>query len=246
MIDEVRTLYNYSDDSIHFLYKRDKVLLEKIVANMYRIEPFEQPDMILSLENRILAIEHFEFDASSFGKKGSKDKRGLAERNRKFDRLINDSNISEVPVVTTNSVSCTYSAENYINNFKSVFEKHLAKVEDYKTHLIKKNKAKHIDDIIICFFIVDTTPLGCYYQDDGIKSFIAFQVKECLDLISKAKEVDCFFFGYFDGTKNSLEFMSNCPDVVQLIKEIRMIDFRVEEFFTFNPQESRFCMKLDE
>lgn len=40
-------------------------------------------------------------------------------------------------------------------------------------------------------------------------------------------------------------FGSKCSDVVQLVKEIKMIDFKVDEFFTFSPQESRFCVKIE-
>lgn len=246
MIDEVGTLYEYSGDSIHYLYDRDRELLVKIMANMNRIEPFEQPDMILPIDDKVLAIEHFEFDASSSSKKGSLDKRKLAERNREFDKLVINTKVSKYPVVSTNSVDCTYSSENYIKNFNSVFENHLSKVAEYKIHLVTENKAKSVDDIIMCFFIVDTTPLGCYYQEDGLKTFVALQVAECLDQVSKAKEIDCFFFGYFDGVKNSMEFISNCPEVVQLVKDIRVIDFKVNEFFTFNPQESRFCVNTRE
>lgn len=246
LIDEVNIFYEYSGNSIDFLYKGDRDLLEKIIASRHRIEAFEQPDMVLLLEDKVLAIEHFEFDASSSSKKGSLDKRKLAERNREFDKLIIDSDISEEPLVVTNSVDCIYSADNYIRNFMSAFEKHLLKVSDYKTHLINENIVKHADDIIMCFFIVDTTPLGCYYEEDGPKSFIAFQVVECLELISRAKEIDCLFFGYFDGRKNSLEFISNCPEVVKLTRDIRTIDFRRDEFFTFNTKESRFCTKLND
>jgi len=246
MINEVKILNEYLGDGIDFLYNKDKDLLEKVVANIYKIEPFEHPDMILSLGEKIMAIEHFEFDASTSNKKGSLDKRKLADRNREFDKLVNDSNISAKPVVASSSIDCNYSAEDYIENFISVFGKHLAKVADYKNYLIEENKAEKIDDIIICFFIVDTTPLGCYYMENGPKSLIACQVKECLDLISKASEVDCFLFGYFDGRKNSLEFISNQPEVVNIIKEVKMIDFKVEEFFTFNPKETRYCMQIGE
>lgn len=246
MIDELRTFYEYAGNSIDFLYKEDRMLLEKIVAAGQRIVPFEQPDMILKLDDKVLAIEHFEFDASSSSKKGSFDKRKLAERNREFDNLVLNSNISDKPLVATKSVDCIYSAEHYIRNFKSVFEKHLAKVTDYKAHLLNEGIVKQVDDIIMCFFIVDTTPLGSRYLEDFPIPFIPFQVTECLELISKAKEIDCFFFGYYDGKKDSLEFISNCNEAVECVKDIRTLDFTVDEFFTFEPQEARYCMRLEE
>jgi len=240
MNDEIRKLYEYAGDSIHCVDNKDKGLLEKIAANWSRIKSFEKPDMIVQIEDKVLAIEHFEFDASSCGKKGSLDKRKLAERNRDFDKVIIESDTAEEPLIVTSSVDCLYSPDYYLDNFTSVFNNHLNKIETYNKHIINEKIVKSIDDIIMCFFIIDTTPLGCYYMDDGPKSFVAFQVKECLDLITKAKEIDCFFFGLFDGQSNSLEFIRNSPNIVQLIKGIRVLDFNHDEFFTFNPQETRF------
>lgn|GEM_PF-1864013 len=247
MTDEVRKFYEYAVNGIHFIFEGDRELLEKIVAVWKRIKPFEQPDIILMLDDKVLAIEHFEFDASSSSRKGSLDKRKLAERNREFDKLIQNSDISSEPLVLTDSIDCLYSADNYIGNFKSVFEKHLAKVAEYKSHLISENIVRQVEDIIMCFFIIDSTPLGCYYQENDLKHFEAFQVRECLELISKAKEIDCFFFGSCVGGKNSLEFISNCPEVIEFIKEkIRIIDFSEDSFFVFEPHETRFCMKVNE
>lgn len=246
MNDEVSTLFEYLRNGIHYIYQPDREILDKIATMVNKIGPFEQPDMILQLDDKVMAIEHFEFDASSSCKKGSLDKRRLADRNRAFDKLISESDISVNPLVINTSVNCTYTANDYITNFKNVFEKHCAKVSDYKAHLVTENKVKNVEDIIICFFIVDTTPLGSYYYDDGPKSLIALQVKECLELINSSKEVDCYLFGNYNGKENALEFISNCDNVVQLITDIRIIDFAEDEFFTFNPQESRYCMKLDE
>lgn len=247
MDDEIRALFEYAGDSIHCLYSRDKKLLQKIVDNLCKVEPFERPDMIVPIDEKILAIEHFEFDASSQSNKGSTDKRKLAERNREFDKLISDTCNSDELLISTTCSDCLYSPDYYIENFKRAFLNHLNKVEEYKTHLLNEQRIKTVDDIIVCFFIVDTTPLGCYYlEDGGMKSFIAFQVKECLDLISQAKEVNCFLFGQFDGKKNSLEFLSNCTEAVELIKEVRLIDFSVDEFSCFNPQETRFCVRTHE
>jgi hypothetical protein len=247
MNDEMRTLYEYAGNSIHFPFLRDKDFLEKIVLNMNNIKPFESPDMILTLGDKVLAIEHFEFDASSFNRKGSMDKRNLAERNRKFDNLIEDQSIDEETIFSTTSVECSYSSTYYIKNFKSVFANHLSKIEKYKRNLVEKSIVKNTDDIIICFFIVDTTPLGCYYLEDGApKSFYLLQVSEFIDIITKANAVDCVLFGYFNGTKNDLSFISNYPEALESIKKQNVIDFGVVDFFSFDPQETRFCTKLKE
>jgi len=243
--DEVKTLFHYAQDSIHFVNKADKEMVEQIISKIYNMEPFEKPDMILKLDDKLLAIEHFEFDASSLSRKGSLDKRKLAGRNRSFDKMIEEADVKSDPVYFTTSVNCSYTAADYILNFKTVFENHLSKVEVYKSRLISENKAKNIDDIIMCFFIVDTTPLGCYYNEDGLKSFVAIQVKECLELISSAKVVDCFFFGYFEGNKFSIEFISNSPETIQIIKKIKVLDFNEDKFFAFDPHEIRFCTQVE-
>lgn len=246
MEKEVQTLIEYARESIHCIYADDVVLLKKIAENWSSIQGFEKPDIIIPIGDKVLAIEHFEFDASSVTKKGSIDKRELATRNRKFDKLIQEQESFENPLITHGTSDCVYSAENYIKNFKANFSCHYGKIADYKTHLVYEKKVKSVSDIIMCFFVVDTTPLGCYYMEDGMKYFIAFQVNECLDIISKSKDVDCLFFGFFDGQRNSLEFLSNRIEVIEYIKTIKMLDFKVDEFMCFHPQEIRFCNKVEE
>lgn len=101
-------------------------------------------------------MEHFQFDASSSNRRGSMDKRKLAERNRDFDRIIRNRDIEEDPVVTTVSVDCIYTLNNYLKNLKIVFNNHYAKIELYKQNLVNKGIVKHVDNVIVCFFIVDT------------------------------------------------------------------------------------------
>mgnify|MGYP001386837676 CR=1 FL=1 len=163
MNDEIKTLYKYAGDSIHCINRGDKEFLEKIVDNIHSLEPFDHPDMVIRLGEKVLAIEHFEFDASSFNRKGSMDKRELAKRNREFNELINNLDVTKEPIVITTSVKCIYSLDYYIKNFKQVFKKHLIKAAEYKSCLINNGMVKQANDITICFFIVDTTPLGCYY-----------------------------------------------------------------------------------
>lgn len=242
---EVQTLIEYAGESIHCVYADDVILLKKIGENWSSMQGFEKPDIIIPIGEKLLAIEHFEFDASSVTKKGSIDKRELATRNRKFDKLIQEQDSFENPLIANGTSDCVYTSENYIKNFKASFASHYEKIADYKKHLVNEKKAKSISDIIMCFFVVDTTPLGCYYMEDNMKYFIAFQVIECLDIISKSNDVDCFFFGFFDGQRNSLEFLSNRIEVIEYIKTIRMLDFKVDEFMCFHPQEIRFCYKVE-
>lgn len=83
--DEIGILFEYARGSIHCVYHGDKDLLEKIALYISTIQPFEQPDMLITIDDKVLAIEHFQFDASNTNRNGSMDKRNLAERNRDFD-----------------------------------------------------------------------------------------------------------------------------------------------------------------
>lgn len=79
-----------------------------------------------------------------------------------------------------------------------------------------------------------------------MEPFVAVQVKECLELIKKAKGIDCLLLGYFAGNKKSLILVSNNPTAVQAVKESKVIDFNIDKFFAYEPQESRFSFKVTE
>lgn len=243
MNNELGTLYKHINGGIRFYCQKDKDFLENIVQpNINRFEPFERPDIILPLEDNIFAIEHFEFDASNLARKESTDKRQFAERGRIFNNEFNQQHIPNEPFVSNILVNTQYSHQNYINNFKNGFENHVNKIEKYKENLVEKGKSKNLEDIVICFFVEETTPLGCYYLDDENypREFTLFQVAECMDIIMAANKVNYMLFGFSHGVNNNdIAFLSNSQEARESLKKEKILDFKRDRFYTYNIREVR-------
>lgn len=125
---------------------------------------FDRPDIYVSLNDKVLAIEHFEFDASNKTRSGSRYRKEEISSRSYINEYI-ESNYSGNPLLYSEQIGCNLSSDFYIANMKSAFMHHYLKIDEYKRHLIEKGIAKSKDDIISCFFIEDVTLLGCYYID---------------------------------------------------------------------------------
>jgi hypothetical protein len=236
---ELSLLNKYLENGARYHNELDKEFLEELSVSYHEIIEFERPDLLIHLNEKLLAIEHFEFDASSKNRKGSNDKREFSERNREFDRLISET--TEFPLIQNQAVNCEYSYSNYIKNFKETFSKHLSNITDYKNNIIESGLANKEEEILICFFIEDTTPLGTYRLIDGdLISCNLFFLREYVEIISNSREIDFVLFGHYD---NQIEFMSNTEKTLKVLNENRIDDLQ-EYFFCFEPQESRFCIHI--
>ena len=85
---------------------------------------------------------------------------------------------------------------NYVTNFKKNFENHYSKLEEYNKEIrehLKDNKK----EILSCFFIVDSTPLGNYYKENSeIRPLVLFHVREFIELLNKAENLQELGMGW--------------------------------------------------
>jgi hypothetical protein len=247
MNDEIKMFYDFAQGRIDYYNPSDKDMLFEIVNNIRRLISFEKPDMVLPLEDKIMMIEHFQFDASQFKKgKGNLDKALRSQRNRDFDAFIANADYSEEPLTLTAEVGCNFKAEYYMDNLERVFNEHLAKIETYKQRLIEHNFVKNEQSIITAFLIIDTTPLGNYQMiDSWPEPFSIFQLKKFNIMLCEAEQLDYVFNGFFDGKKNRISFMSNTLESRAVFKD-EFIDFDKDEYFSYEPLETRYFAMIDD
>lgn len=234
-MDELERMHKkYININTEFILFCD-VEKEKVEEAIQKVKPFERPDIISMVDDKIIAIEHFEFDCYNRTKKGSKYKREYFIMDKKLkgemlEKLENNNEASVHGKIIENT-----SLSNYINNFKESYEEHYNKIENYNQNIIEKFSCDK-DNIINCFLIEDTTPLGVYYLDDKRKQYnlIPIKIEEILDFISERKKVKYLIFPVMIGQERKVIILENKEKYINMFKET-LPTITEDNFFTFQP-----------
>lgn len=184
----------------------------------------DNPDGYLKIDNKVIIIEHFEYDATKNNKKGSETRIELSRIKRKLNITTDENNC------VYDQMQVTHSTEQLRDNFIKVFEEHNSKINQYKQELIKDGIAKDESRIIIIFCCEDKTTFGCLGFDNEMFAFSIVDIKECLDTILKS-DVDYLLLC---NTYQNDKYMKLLPVSNELLsisknklaKDIKMIDFK--------------------
>lgn len=247
MNKEKEMFFDYAKGGIDYCNPSDKDMLLEVANNIHKLVLFEKPDMVLPIGDKVMMIEHLQFDASKFKKgKGDFDKKLRSQRNEDFDTSISKTDFSEGPLVVTEEAGCNYKAKYYMNNLERVFNEHLLKIESYKNRLIEHNFVEDEQSIVTAFLIIDTTPLGNYRMVDRVpETFTIFQLNKFNEMLGNAKSLDYVFNGFYGDGKKNVSFMSNTPESRAFFKG-DYVDFEWDEYFNFEPMETRYCAIIND
>lgn len=163
--------YNGYDKKLFDSYE----IYENVKSNIKKLKSYENPDLYIELEDKVIGIEQFEFSSYSSSKKGNKIKRKISEiDNNNYKDFINNENNKNNNYFIT-EVKTDTSKSNYENNFINTFEKHYERIEKYKENLKQFNK-----DIDIYFLICDETVEGTGIMIDGNYEFYVPTMNETI------------------------------------------------------------------
>jgi len=190
------------------LYEYQSILLN---INQYG-DNNKGPDLISIKNNKVYGIEHFEFDSTkNFHRKGSSYKRQLANIDNIVDEEIKKKNYVKnlSPLVLNQNIN------QYINNFKEIFNKHYSKIDSYLNNL---NLDYPTLEKEIWFFIEDVTPLGNTYLDYNCnpKQFQPMLSMELITLIENSTKLRCIVIA----VGHMLYIFSNEKEEINIIKNI--------------------------
>lgn len=195
--------------------------------NYTRINFRDNPDGYLKIGNKIIIIEHFEYDATKNNKKGSETRIEKSRINRKLDdKCYSLDNVKYVH----EEMNVTHSTEQLRDNFIKIFSDHNSKINQYKKALIEDGIIDDNDEVIFMFCCEDKTIFGCLGIEDQIYSFNILDIKECLDVILESKIDYLLLCNSYQNRKE----MKLAPVSKQLLEisayslasEIKMIDFK--------------------
>lgn len=174
---------------------------EELNFTLHNLIAFEKPDMYAELENKIIIIEHFEFDASKRTRKGMKGK---------LEETLLSQRIYSAPIDDTfhfDKGDYEISLEDWQDNFEYVFDSHYHKIQIYKDS-IQKTLDVNEKEIVVGFFIENQfSPIVCV--DDNLKEIPYFETVQFSNKIKNSHDLDFILFGcYYDGRPQIFYFDS--------------------------------------
>ena len=244
MVERIIEKYFQKDDTAIVYYELDQDLFNKVI-DPKNIGKYEKPDILSIFDNKIIGIEHFEFDSFKRNRKGSdfQIKHNVMENN--FQKEINEKLKDSDSVTVHGHIESTCSLDNYFNNFKHNFKEHYKKVDSY---------IKHIEDdygtdkeISICFFAEDVTPLGNYFMNRKKSSspwlLNPLYSDEIIDLLKNSPKIKYLIIGAYAMKEYKLTIIKNSEEVLNKFKKERY-KIKEEDYLSFSPQTTGFAMLI--
>lgn len=205
---------------------------------------YERPDILSMYDNKIVAIEHFEFDSYKNTRKGSNFKIQNNIIEIKMQNKIDNDLKAEKEIWIHDEIKNTSSLEQYYNNFKKVLLTHIENIPEYKEHIT--NDFGNEKDIEFWFFVEDVTPLGsyAYKREDGHPRLLLPFSKENLDILRQHKEIKGIIFGIYAMSKYKLVLMYNDDKTLDNLEKDEYFKIDDKDFMNFTPQTTGFAMLI--
>lgn len=240
--DDLKKLFNkfisVPNPEISFPFGSKEEFVNNIEPFLKNHISFEKPDGFSKVENKVMILEHFEFDSTkNHSKKGSETRIELARIDRESSKIpLSETGTSSY----SDKVKCSHCIDQYINNAINGFLNHYSKIESYKDHLKLENIIDDRIDVKVMFLIEDTTLLGNIDIKTG-KPVILVRCDKFLDIFEKSENIDYIMCFSSIDRHNQIWFLSRAS-----IKQYRRIEQKVNELeiIDFQPNAISFTQKI--
>ena len=220
--------------SLYFTIKEEESF--RIFDNLIS---FERPDILSILDDKIIAIEHFEFDCYANNKKGSAAKREEFRINKELNKkaLLHLEQYEDY-VENEKYHNKSGSLNNYHDNFLKILNSHIDNLDEYteniKYHFGSEKKIEY------WFFAEDTTLLGCYYYKNNKRDLEGMlPISEKLISVLKLNKNICgIIFGIYDHDKYKAYVLKNDKESLDRIIQEDYITVMKKDFIYFTPNFS--------
>lgn len=220
-------------------YDLDQDVFNNVIKNVGK---YEKPDILSAFNNKIVGIEHFEFDSYKRSRKGSDFQIQHNNIEQNVQKIIDEKLRTKDKVTVHSHLNSTSSLNNYFQNFKHNFLSHYEKIDSYIEHI--QNDFGNDKNISICFFAEDVTPLGNYFidreNDDKTYLLNPLYSDEIIDLLIKSPKVKYLIIGMYAMNEYTLTIIENKKEALEKFKKER-INFKEEDYLSFSPQITSFA-----
>lgn len=212
--------------------------INKLFQNMI---PYERPDILSIYDNKIVVIEHFEFDSYRNTTKGSNYKIQENIIEQKMQKVIKSQLTNKGEIILHDQIKNTGNLTQYYNNFKKVLSSHIDNIPEYKEHIMQDFGNKK--EIEIWFFVEDVSPLGSYYyrRTNNAPSLLLPFSKDNIEIFKLHNEIKGFIFGIYAMNEYKLVLMYNDAETLKNLEENEYFKVDESEFMAFEPQTTGFA-----
>ncbi len=228
---------------VQTFYELNQEVIYKVIKEA---KEYEKPDILSVYDNKIIGIEHFEFDSyNKSTKKGSDFKINDNRETKRIDKEIKKGLQNNDQVMVYGEINSSSSLDNYYKNFELIFEEHYKRIQAY-IEQIKEDFKCQKKEIHICFFAEDVTPLGNYYFNKGNKReilpLLPIYCVKIRELLKNSPLVEYLILGCFYMNEKRLFIIKNSKEVLKRISN-EHIEINNDSFFSFEPQMIGFAFK---
>ena len=217
--------------------------VNKLFQNM---EFFENPDILSFYDNKIAAIEHFEFDSYKNTRKGSNFKIQDNLIEQKMQKAIESQLQDKGEIFIHDEIKNTSSLKQYYENFRKILLSHIDNIAQYKENII--NTFGNEKEIEFWFFAEDVSPLGSYYYKKTSihPSLLLPFSKENIEILKQHKEIKGLIFGLYAMSEYKMVLIYNDEETLKKIENDECFNVDESEFMPFTPQTTGFALLIPE
>lgn len=245
-MNELETILNKyfgKDKKAVVFYNIEQEEFDKVVNNA---KDFERPDIVSMYDNKVIGIEHFEFDSfNNTRKKGSEFKIKDDEIRRNFNNeLVKLKNMDSIEL--HDKIENTVSLENYYRNFETIFKNHYDNINEYENHLKQEFNCTN-KEIHICFFAEDVSPIGSYYESNKgrVEQLLPINSKKIIELLENSPKVEYLIIGSFQMTEYRMYIIKNSRETYEKFFQNNEIVEKEESYINFVPEVDSFAIKIE-
>jgi hypothetical protein len=222
-LSHILETYLNKEKKVKIFYDIDEIELNKLLRNM---QPFDKPDIISTYDNKVVGIEHFEFDSYNNTEKGS-------DYRLKTKHI--QEQLQEIGTIDIINLESTSSLENYYKNFIKIFKDHYEKIGVYEDRV--KMFYNTDSEVELWYFIEDVTLFGNFFRsgEDKVKRLLPIYFKEVIDTLRKSPKIKGIFLGTNIGREHQIVIIKNDEETLKRL-EFECLNLTEEDFITFEPK----------
>ena len=185
----------------------------------HELKDFECPDMYANLDDYVVLLEHFEFDATK-EKKGMEGIKSENNLKREIERC------TKYNVLHVANVGCNITKEDFQRNFEKHFISHYEKINSYheklRIDIVQKDK-----EIRNGFFIENQILPIIEIDKNFYGELPYFMTKQFWDFFDDYKQIGFIIFGCLYNGKKRLFYVDHKSKIDEYIVDLKNSDVKI-------------------